>query len=204
MANGPGQGARNGAATLARENGNGGGNGGGNGADSARDLLFIEQLRFGQAELASETVFLCGLLHDSVATARRHADERDIEVVITRCDRVVSSRRGDRRRLIQAFDQLIRNAIQFTPAGGTVEVRGMLVEQDFVIEIVDEGPGIPPEEAALVYDAFFRGSAASEHRISGRGVGLTVARAIIEAHSGSLHIRPNDGRGSTACVELPA
>lgn len=185
-----------GAATLARKNGDG--------ADAARDLLFIEQLRFGRAKLAAETVFLCGLLHDSVATARRYADEHDVEILVARCDRVVSSRRGDRRRLIQAFDQLIRNAIQYTPAGGSVEVRGMLVEQSFVIEVVDEGPGIPPEERELVYDAFFRGSTATERRIPGRGVGLTVARAIIEAHGGSLRVRPNADRGSTACIELPA
>lgn len=196
MVTGSGQGTHSSAATLARNNGNE--------ADTARDLLFVEQLRFGQAKLASETVVLCGLLHDSVATARRSADERDVDILVARCDRVVSSRRGDRRRLIQAFDQLIRNAIQYTPAGGSVEVRGMLVEQNFVIEVVDEGPGIPPEERELVYDAFFRGSAATERGISGRGVGLTVARAIIEGHGGSLHLDSNAERGSTARVELPA
>ena len=193
----PAEEAHSGAATLAHANGKD--------ADTvARDLLFIEQLKLGQAELASEPVYPCGLLQDSVATARRHAGERGVEILVARCDRVVSSRRGDRRRLIQAFDQLIRNAIQYTPDGGSIQVRGVLVEQRFVIEIEDQGPGIAAEERDLLYDEFFRGSAAIEQGVPGRGIGLTVARAIIEAHGGSLRISSDAGRGSTARVELPA
>jgi signal transduction histidine kinase len=186
---------RSGAATLA---------GNGNGVDAAaRDLLFIEQLKFGQVELADESVFLCGLLHDSVDSARHEALRRNVEIEVTRCDRVVSSRRGDRRRLIQAFDQLIRNAIQYSPKGGTVEVRGTLLDRRFAIEVEDQGPGISAEEENLVCDAFFRGTAAVEQGITGRGIGLTVARAIIEAHGGWLRVGANGDRGATAFVELP-
>ena len=191
-----GQDTRSSATTLA---------GNGNGVDAAaRDLLFIEQLKFGQAELAEEKVFLYGLLHDSVATARRQADERNIEIAITRCDRVVSSHSGDRRRLMQAFDELLRNAIQYSPLGSTVEIRGELMDRRFLIEFEDAGPGIKKEEEGLVYDAFFRGSAAAEHSIAGRGIGLTVARAIIEAHGGSLRVGNNSGDGTTVFVELPS
>lgn len=188
--------ARSGATTLA---------GNGNGVDAAaRDLLFIEQLKFGKAELAEEKVFLYGLLHDSAATARRQADKRDIAIEITRCDRVVSSRSGDRRRLMQAFDELLRNAVQYSPPGGTVEIRGELLDRRFLIEVEDSGPGIRPEEASLVCDAFFRGTAAAEHGIAGRGIGLTVARAIIEAHGGSLRVCAPSGHGTTVFVELPS
>jgi two-component system OmpR family sensor kinase len=186
-----GQGAR-GAATIRDPNGNGA---------AARDLLFIEQLKVGEAELARERIFLCGLIHDAVATAQREAEERHIEIAILRCDRVVSSRRGDRRRLIQAFDQLLANALKYTPAGGKIEIKGVLVERDFVIEIADQGPGIPPQETELVYDAFYKGSNASEQ--GGRGIGLTVARAIIEAHGGLLRLASSES-GTTAYVELPA
>src|SRR5262245_6881365 len=197
MAFDSGQDARSGAATLAGTNGNG--------ADAAaRDLLFVEQLKFGQAQLASESIFLCGLLNDSVASARRHADEANVEISVARCDRVVSSRRGDRRRLIQAFDHLILNAVQYTAKGGQIEVRGMLLDQRVLIEIEDAGPGIPSEERELIYDAFFRGSNAAEYKVNGRGIGLTVARAIIEAHGGSLRVHPNSGAGTTAYIELPA
>jgi signal transduction histidine kinase len=196
-----GQDTRSGATTLA-------GQSNGNGVDAAaRDLLFIEQLKFGQAELADESVFLCGLVHDAVATARHQAVQRDIEIQVTRCDRVVSSRRGDRRRLIQAFDQLIRNAVQYSPEGATVEVRGTLLDRRFAIEVEDQGPGISAEEENLVCDAFFRGSAAAKQGIAGRGIGLTVARAIIEAHGGSLRVGANGangGNGTTAFVELPS
>jgi signal transduction histidine kinase len=186
---------RSGATTLA---------GNGNGVDAAaRDLLFIEQLKFGQAELAEEKVFLYGLLHDSAATARRDAAERRVEIEITRCDRVVSSRRGDKRRLMQAFDELLRNAVQYSPSGATVEVRGQLLDRRFVIEVEDSGPGIPADEESHVCDAFFRGSAAAKHGIAGRGIGLTVARAIIEAHGGSLRVAAPKQQGTTVLVELP-
>jgi len=191
------------SATVTTEAPNGNGNG--NGADSAaRDLLFIEQLKFGQAELATESLFVCGLLHDSVATARRSAADRDVEIRIDRSDRVVSSRRGDRRRLIQAFDELIRNAVQYSPRGSTVEVRGMLLDRRYVIEIQDDGPGIPPEEAQLIYEAFFRGRSATSRGVPGRGIGLTVARAILEAHGGSLSVTARNGNGALVSVEPPA
>lgn len=177
----------------------------GNGADAAaRDLLFIEQLKFGQAELAVESVFVCGLLHDAVATARRTAQQRDVEITVERCDRVVSSRRGDRRRLIQAFDELIRNAVQYSPNNATVDVRGMLLDRRFVIEIEDQGPGIPSEETELIYDAFFRGRCATARGVPGRGIGLTVARAILEAHGGSLNVGSSAPTGTIAAIELPA
>ncbi len=176
----------------------------GSGADAAaRDLLFMEQLKFGQAELASESIFLCGLLQDSVASARHQARDREAEILVARCDRVVSSRRGDRRRLIQAFDHLIRNALQYTGNGGAVEVRGILSNRRFVVEIEDAGPGIPKDERDLIYDAFFRGSNATDYEVAGRGIGLTVARAIIEAHGGSLRVCANADAGTTAYVELP-
>lgn len=192
-----GQDSRSGATTLAGQSGNG--------VDAAtRDLLFIEQLKLGQAQLAEEKLFIYGLLHDSVATARYHATERNVEIEISRCDRVVSSRRGDRRRLIQAFDELIRNAIQYSPEGETVDVRGMLLDHRFVVEVADNGPGIPSEEERLVCDAFFRGSTAIKSGIAGRGIGLTVARAIIEAHGGSLRVSAVTSGGTTVMVELPS
>jgi len=110
----------------------------------------------------------------------------------------------DRRRLLQLLDNLVSNAVKFTPDGGRVEVH---VERTLVgaaIEIRDTGVGLEPGDEERVFDRFYRAPRAVSDQVPGTGLGLFIARAIAERHGGSLVARRREGGGSIFRLELPA
>jgi signal transduction histidine kinase len=115
---------------------------------------------------------------------------------------LVPERSGDRDRLSQLFDNLISNAIKYTP-DGRVEARLRGENGHVLIEIEDSGIGIPPAEQEFLFDRFFRASTASAAAIPGVGLGLTISKAITEAHCGRLGVESQEGVGTTFRVELP-
>jgi hypothetical protein len=110
---------------------------------------------------------------------------------------------GDRSRLAQVLDNLISNALKFTPRAGRVSVRVVLSGNDAVLEIEDTGVGIPVDEQGRLFERFFRSSTATERAIPGTGLGLTIAKTIVERHEGSIAIESAEGAGTTVRVRLP-
>ncbi len=111
---------------------------------------------------------------------------------------------GDARRLGQALDHLLRNALAYTPAGGRVLVRAGIAEGMAEIVVSDNGPGIPAAQRERIFDRFGRASvAAAEATDGGAGVGLPLARQLIEAHGGTLELVADVGKGTSAIVRLP-
>ena len=110
---------------------------------------------------------------------------------------------GDRSRLAQVLDNLISNALKFTPASGRVSVRVSRTGRDAVVEVADTGVGIPAEEQDRLFERFFRSSNATEQAIPGTGLGLTIAKTIVERHEGSIEIESAEGKGTTVRVRLP-
>ena len=111
---------------------------------------------------------------------------------------------GDRRRLKQAFAGLIDNAVKFSPRGGIVELRLTLEPEGACVEVRDEGIGIPSEEIPLVVRRFVRGSNAPRENFPGPGLGLAIARDVLESHGGSLEIESEVDRGTRVTARLPA
>jgi signal transduction histidine kinase len=110
---------------------------------------------------------------------------------------------GDRARLAQLLDNLISNAVKFTPAGGRVDVRASAARGSAVLEIRDTGIGIAAEEQEHVFERFFRTSRATEQAIQGTGLGLAISKAIVHAHGGSITLASSDGEGATFKVTIP-
>jgi two-component system, OmpR family, phosphate regulon sensor histidine kinase PhoR len=106
-------------------------------------------------------------------------------------------------RLAQMLDNLVSNAIKFTPAGGRVTVTTSSRDDHCVFEVTDTGPGIDPSEQSQLYDPFFRTRAAVTQSIKGTGLGLTITKAIVDAHHGSIEVASSPGSGTTFHVELP-
>ena len=104
----------------------------------------------------------------------------------------------DRERLLQVLSNLVGNALQFTPRGGSVAVRLALREQEVEVAVSDDGPGIPPEDLPRVFDRYWK-----SHSRRGTGLGLAIARGIVEAHGGRLHVESRIGTGSTFTFTLP-
>jgi signal transduction histidine kinase len=110
---------------------------------------------------------------------------------------------GDAGRLGQTLDNLISNALKFTPAGGRVDIRVLDRRDRVAIEVADTGLGIAPEDQRRLFERFYRTSSATENAIPGVGLGLSISRAIVEGHGGRIAVSSEVGRGTTFTIEIP-
>ena len=103
----------------------------------------------------------------------------------------------------QVFRNIIDNAIKYSPTGGLVMIRGEVREHDVVVSIADQGVGISPEDLIPLFEKYFRVKAPNGYHVAGTGLGLPVARAIVEAHSGRIWAESKVGQGTTLYFSLP-
>lgn len=165
------------------------------------DLLFVAQAESGNVSLELEQLDLAGVAKESVDATRPLAATRAIALTIESEDelRVVA----DRARLVQLLDNLLSNALKFTPEGGRVDVTVSAQNGHAVLEVADSGIGIPRGEQDRLFDRFFRASTATAQAVPGTGLGLAIAKAIVDAHDGSIEVESDEGSGSTFRVQLP-
>ncbi len=109
----------------------------------------------------------------------------------------------DPLRMSQVLNNLVNNAIKYSPQGGQVNVTARRIDDRIAIDIADQGAGIPPEDHQLIFEPFRRGPG-TEAAIPGVGIGLSVARRIVEAHGGRIELKSTVGRGSIFSVSLPS
>jgi PAS domain S-box-containing protein len=165
------------------------------------DLLFLAQVEAGKLVLDIGALDLGNVASESVETARPQAEAKDI--TLTLATGPVPLIAGDRARISQLLDNLVSNAIKFTPEGGRVDVRVRALKQRAVLEVRDSGMGIPAGEQEFLFQRFFRTSTATEQAIQGTGLGLAISKAIVEAHSGRITVTSEEGEGTTFEVTLP-
>jgi len=110
---------------------------------------------------------------------------------------------GDPERVHQVVANLLENAVRHSPAGASVQVRAGRTDAGVTIEVVDEGPGIAPDDADRVFERFYRADAARASSDGGAGLGLAIARWIVDAHKGDIKIESAEGNGTTVSVQLP-
>jgi signal transduction histidine kinase len=111
---------------------------------------------------------------------------------------------GEHKRLRRMVDQVIDNALRYSPSTGEVSVSVGRDDGDAVVTVVDQGIGIPPEEMPRVFDRLFRGSNALEGRYPGTGLGLSSALAIAEGHGGAVAAGAGPTAGAVLTIRLPA
>jgi PAS domain S-box-containing protein len=182
------------------------------------DLLFTAQVDAGRFSLQPEDVDLAGVVRAAEETVRVTAAATGVEVVVDAPDGGLIVH-GDAVRLGQACDNLVSNAVKFTPAGGRVTLAlrsawrtadGAVVDapQDDAVPVArlavsDTGIGIPAGEQGQLFARFFRASTARRHAVPGVGLGLAITRAIAAAHDGTLEVASIEGRGTTFTLTLP-
>ena len=165
------------------------------------ELLFFSEVETGQLRLSPTTVDFALLVNEAAEAAVPRAGERGVALRLVADD--IPPLRGDRGRLAQLLGHLIGNAIKFTDAGGSVEVHARAEGDRAVVEIVDTGSGIPADEQQHLFERFFRSRTAVQQATPGTGIGLSIVKAIADAHNGRVSIESEEGRGTTVRVELP-
>ncbi len=166
------------------------------------DLLLVAQVEAGTFAVDLGRVDLAAVVRESVEAARPHAEQSgvDLSLVEGGPDGEID---GDRRRLGQVVDNLISNALKFTPAEGSVEVSVGSRNGASTVAVADTGIGIDPAERERLFDRFYRADVARREQIGGVGLGLSIVDAIVAAHGGEISIESEPGEGSTFTVLLP-
>lgn len=166
------------------------------------DLLLVAESERGPLALDLDHADLVELVAHAVEAARPAADARHIALVFDSDEAGVVA--GDSMRLAQMIDNLISNAIKFTPEGGRVTVRAGRRWSSAMFEVEDTGPGIAEADRERLFDPFFRSRDANARAVPGTGLGLTITKAIVDAHGGTIDVETTPGGGTTFRVWLPA
>jgi PAS domain S-box-containing protein len=165
------------------------------------DLLLKAQVNAGRVALTVKEIDITAIVEQSVETGAPVAAARGITVIYDTT--TGPSGAADPTRLGQVIDNLISNALKFTPPGGRVEVRAGERDGRARIEIADNGTGISAAEQERLFERFYRTAQAQTDAVPGVGLGLSIAKAIVEAHGGTISCESVEGAGTTFAIELP-
>ncbi|HMM94705.1 ATP-binding protein [Phycicoccus sp.] len=171
----------------------------------AADLEDVSRAEEGRLTLDLRPVPVQRLLDTAVATVRPRYEDKGVSLGFRGGAGPVPTVRVDAQRLGQVLTNLLDNALRHTPAGGQVWVAAELDVDEVVVTVQDDGEGIADDQLPHVFERFYRGDTARDRTDRGSGIGLTISRAIVDAHDGSLTARSaGTGHGATLEVRLPA
>ncbi|MFU8815856.1 MAG: chemotaxis protein CheB [Pseudomonadales bacterium] len=167
------------------------------------DLLDISRIVSGKLMLDLQAVDLTSLVHDAVSLAEAQAEAKDIEITLSDAGDM-NPVHGDPTRLEQVINNLLNNAIKFTPQGGKISVSLTSTDGTARIVVSDTGIGIRPEMMHHLFDRFVQAESAMTRTYGGLGLGLAIARHIVEVHGGEIRADSGgEGHGTTFTVTLP-
>jgi signal transduction histidine kinase len=163
------------------------------------DFLDAERLEEGELELSRKLIDIGDVVAEQVQLFEGQSAKHRLDTILPPTALTVD---GDPNRLAQVIGNLLSNAIKYSPDGGTVYVQAEQVDSQVRVSVRDEGLGIPDELQQRVFAKFFRGDADASG-IPGTGLGLTIARSVVEAHGGRMNFSSARGKGSVFWLELP-
>ena len=168
----------------------------------SQNLLFLVRGESGRITLSFANMNLTRLLSDLTRDLVLAASDRKLAVVTEIPEKPITAF-VDADRLQQVFHNLFENAMRYTPAGGTIRVRLQASPGEARMEVSDTGIGIPEKDLPFVFERFFRSDRARRAYTGGSGLGLSIARWIVEAHKGKIAVESAVGKGTTFAVTVP-
>jgi signal transduction histidine kinase len=162
-----------------------------------QDLLDVARLEAGRLSVTMSLQTPASLLREAIDQASPEATGFQLHLEAPEAAPPVLA---DRDRILQVFSNLLGNALKFTPAGGEIWVGARVEGEQVRFHVRDTGPGIPPESLAHIFDRFWQANRTDRR---GAGLGLSIAKGIVEAHGGTIQVESEPGRGSTFSFTLP-
>jgi signal transduction histidine kinase len=164
------------------------------------DLLEASRIDAGQIRIEREPTLLPRLAQSVVDEVARRSDKHRFLLSFPDGFPVVDA---DSSRIRRVLFNLLDNAVKYSPAGGLIVLRGWVTEDEVFVSVADQGQGIPPEHLNRLFERFFRVQFVSGQHVVGSGLGLPIARAILELHGGRIWAESVVGEGTTIFVTLP-
>ncbi|HXS45861.1 MAG TPA: HAMP domain-containing sensor histidine kinase [Solirubrobacterales bacterium] len=167
------------------------------------DLLDLARSDAGRLTIRPEPTDAASLIEDAVRTMGAQLDGRRQELS-QEIGADLPQVEADRDRIRQVLVNLLTNANEYCPEGAGIEVKARRAGAEVEIDVIDNGPGIPPEQLDHIFERFTRGDAGETQRVGGTGLGLAISKSLIELHGGTIAASSTAGKGSIFRVRLPA
>ena len=166
------------------------------------DLLMLSKMDADRLELEIRRLPVEQLVESCIETAQPRATEKDLRLSVNLA-KPLPDVAGDRRRLTEVLQNLLDNAMQYTPSGGQIMVSAEAKESEVVVVVSDTGIGIPEADQSRIFERFYRVDVARSREVGGTGLGLSISKHLVEAHGGRLWVESEVGNGSQLQFSLP-
>ena len=170
----------------------------------ADDITDVSTAEEGRLTLDRQPHAVADLIAAATDSAREHYAAKQVNLLVDAGADAALHVHVDRQRIGQVLTNLLSNALRHTQSGGTVSIAARPHGDEITITVTDTGEGMTPEQLPHIFERFYRGDTARNRDHSGTGIGLTISKAIIDAHGGTITATsPGPGRGSTFEVAIP-
>jgi len=167
-----------------------------------RDLLSLSHMDTYKADWQRTEVNLSELIEETVEQIKRKEDS-DVANIIKKIPAKVNDIYADRDKIMRVLSNLLSNAVKYSSSSGTIIVKAYEKESDIYVIIEDDGPGIPPDELPYVFDRFYRVEKTRSRDYGGSGLGLSIARKVVESFGGRIWLESIPGNGTKAIFTIP-
>lgn len=168
--------------------------------DDLQDLALAEA---GQLTLKRQAVALEDIVQRAIDSIRPQAEAKGLKLRMDLPEELPLVD-VDPQRIVQVLINLLKNAVNYTPGGGEIAVLAARQEQWIEVKVSDTGEGIPPEDLPYIFERFYRADKSRSRATGGAGLGLTIAKKLIEAHGGKIEVNSQAGQGTTFAFTLPS
>lgn len=167
------------------------------------DILDMEKIKSGKLSFYFEELDVCLLLHEAARSNAAYAEPLGVKIKVARNVAQHTIIKADPDRIAQALANLISNAAKFSPKGGCVTLSAKKMRGSVRISVADKGTGIPEEFRDRIFSRFAQADSTDARQKGGSGLGLSITKAIVEAHGGKVGFESTTGKGTTFFIDLP-